>query len=273
MPAWIDGLLDELVRQPINRDVRTTSNPGTYLGWSPAEIFSKVIGGGQADFDASLGNLQPADRARLYGLYNMRRHLDELSDAFSQLFDSANSVGTPTVIDFGCGPFTAGLALAARLDGQRPFRYYGVDRAASMRDLGKGFADGARRCGVLHARTTVEFSDDLAKLDFGRISGDLTIVVASYLLHSDTLDVDALVEALDQSFQRIGPGPVAVLYTNSGKDWPNRKYPAFRSNLEAIGFVEVVCATERFTKTRTPADLRYALLKRDANLDIPLGAP
>jgi len=272
-PAWMDDLLADLVHTPITTDERTLNNPGTYLGWPTGRIFAEVIEYGQADFDTAKGHLSADDRALLYARFNMPRHLDELGEAFSQLFTDASRAGKPTVLDLGCGPFTAGLALTRVLGPARPFRYFGIDRATSMCALGERFAAGARERGQLHAQTSLKFGDELTRVDFGPVRGDTTIAVASYLLASPTIDVDELVTSLCDAFARIGPGPAVVLYTNSAHPIPNKKYPEFRDRLVAAGFEVVVDATEMFLKTGSPKELRYALLRRPANLTLNLSNP
>ena len=71
-----------------------------------------------------------------------------------------------------------------------------------------------------------------------------------------------------RALDRIGPGPAAVLYTNSAKSGPNIKYPRFADALIAAGFEIKVDQVERFEQTRNPADLRYALLFRPASIRI-----
>jgi len=268
-PEWLKTLIQEEVHQRIRDDPRTI--PGTLLGWSEDRIYSDVLEGGGADFDQPIGHLAGTDRALLYACYNLRRHLDELCEAFAQLFRASTLAGTPTLVDLGCGPFTAGLALAATLGGKSPFRYHGFDRATSMLALGKRFADSAARRGAFHARTTCCFKEDLEGHHFGKERNDLTIVVASYLLASPTIEVGVLVSDILGALERIGPGPAALLYTNSAKDWPNRSFDQFKAALVAGGFTVVLDEVERFEKTRTPADLRYALFTRKASATISLG--
>ncbi len=271
-PQWLTDLLDEEVHTRIRDDARTIARPTTFLGWPKDTIFSDVLGGGQADFDAPVGGLSGQDRALLYARYNQRRHLDELGEAFAQLFGKADGAGVPTIIDLGCGPFTAGLALAAAVGPTRPFRYYGVDRATAMCEVGTRFAATAKRLGAFHDETTYAFTDELATLAFGQIRGDLTLVVASYLLASPSLVVDDLVPELVRAVERIGPGPAAILYTNSAKPGPNRNYPRFRELLVAAGFEVKSDAEELFAKTRKPTDLRYALFFRPAKTTVAVRA-
>lgn len=258
-PLWLLELLDQEVEQKIQRDPRTIANPRTFLGWPKDQIFHDVLGAGQADFSSPVGHLSSADRALLYARYNQPRHLDELAAAFQALFSGSNRAGRPTVIDLGCGPFTAGLALAAMFGQSQPFRYYGVDRAESMLTLASKFATSAKQKGAFHEDTSWSFGDDLNSIDFGPSRGELNLVVASYLLASPTLNVEDLVVELLEALQRIGPGPAAVLYTNSAHPIPNVKYPRFRDLLVEGGFEAYVDDVETFWETKNPKALRYAL--------------
>ncbi|MEQ1504737.1 MAG: class I SAM-dependent methyltransferase [Myxococcota bacterium] len=252
----------------INSDARTT--PSTFLGWPRDRIFHDVLGWGQADFDAPIGHLSGEDRALLYARYNQPGHIDELCHAFGTLFEASELVGRPTILDLGCGPFTAGLALAAVLGSHRPFRYYGVDRSRAMLQLGRVFAEDARFRGALDPSTTYDFVDGMDKLEVGPIRADLTLVVASYLLASPTLDVDTLVREIMLTLVRIGPGPAAVLYTNSADPRARAQFPTFRDQLCSGGFQARVDEEERFEGTRRPRRLHYALFFRPANVAIDL---
>jgi SAM-dependent methyltransferase len=271
-PEWLSALLRDEVHRRIQKDPRTLANPGTLLGWPENQVYRDVIDGGQADFDEPIGHLDGDDRALLYARFNQRGHLQELVHAFERLFDGASSVGRPTVIDLGCGPFTTGLALAATLQAQRPFRYYGVDRAQSMLRLGARLARGSWERGGLHPESSCWFGTSLNEAVFGPIRGDLTIVVASYLFASPSLDVSSLVEEVLAAIRRVGLGAAAVLYTNSSRPSANASYPEFRDRLVAAGFEVTVDETEEFQDTLHPRHLRYALLFRPEQTAIDLGA-
>ncbi|WP_147470174.1 hypothetical protein [Corallococcus sp. AB049A] len=263
-PYWLTELLGSEITSRINNDPRTIKTPNTFLGWPKNQIFWDVIGGGQADFDSPVGHLSGEDRALLYAKYNQPRHIDELEHAFTQLFPHGKANGTPTLIDLGCGPFTAGLALASTFGPNQPFEYHGIDRAAAMRSLGEHLAKETHKRGAFHPKTTWRFSDNLATHDFGKLRGTLSLVVASYLLASPTLDEIHLASSIVDALRRIGPGPAAILYTNSARPEPNKKFPPFRDALRAHGFTVEVDHIDRFKETKNPADLRYALLFRPA---------
>ncbi|TAM33250.1 MAG: hypothetical protein EPN68_01835 [Rhodanobacter sp.] len=247
------------------------ANPGTLLGWPRDTIFGQVISAGQADFDRPIGHLSSDDRALLYADFNQRRHLDELSHAFRQLVDNRPLSAGLKILDLGCGPFTAGLSFAEVVGDTVPFRYFGVDRSSAMSRLGQTLADGARASGGLHELTSIWFGDNLANADFGPVRGEPTIIVASYLLASPTLDSRALVGELEDALNRVGPGMAAVLYTNSAMAVATQKYPAFKAALMERGFQEKVDCMERFTDTdKEPKQLHYALFVRPATTTIQI---
>jgi SAM-dependent methyltransferase len=263
---WLTQLLNDEIDDRVRTDPRTTN--ATFLGWPRERVFREVVGGGQADFDAPVGHLAGSDRALLYAKYNQRRHLDELQHAFDRLLTNAR-ISFPTVLDLGCGPFTAGLSLASVLGNTEPFRYFGIDRAVSMLALGKRLADAARARGALHDSTTYWFGDNLGTVEFGAARGEITIVVASYLLASPSLEVEAIVKSVIKALKRIGPGPAAVLYTNSATPAASSKYIPFREALTRNGFKLNVEEVEVFADTdKKPTSVHYALLFRPASTEI-----
>jgi SAM-dependent methyltransferase len=206
----------------------------------------------------------------LYARYNQPRHLEELTEAFSNLVGSSNHIGRATVLDLGCGPFTAGLAFAQVLGAAKEFRYYGIDISAAMRVVGQDLFNAAREIKAISPRTSCFFGESLDKADFGLPRGDLTIVVASYLLASPSLSVPVLIEQILNALIKVGPGPVAVLYTNSGQPHLNTKYPTFRDGLKDAGFEVKADVTETFFGTKSPKLMKYALFFRPANTTIDL---
>jgi SAM-dependent methyltransferase len=269
MPDWLTKVRNEVIIASIENDSKTVNNPGTFLGWKKDTIYKEVIEFGQADFEASIGHLSPDERALLYARYNQPRHLDELVCAFQQLFKSTNNIYRPTFIDLGCGPFTAGLAFAVAF-ANKPFRYYGIDRAESMLKLSERLFKAAKTEGGIHSDTSAWFGTSLTDANFGKISGGLSIVVASYLLASPSLEVNQLVLEVVDALKRIGPGPATVLYTNSALPQLNYKFPVFKEAFEHAGFTCLLDSQSLFTDTKTPKELRYALFFRNANTSITL---
>jgi SAM-dependent methyltransferase len=262
-PAWLTDLLQAEINDAINNDDRTTST--TFLGYPRDKVFADIIEGGQADFDRPLPKwkLKPADVVLLYAKYNQGRHLDELKHAFGSLLGPGKKIAKPTIIDIGCGPFTGGLAFAAIQNNVEQFRYFGVDRSTAMIQLGTSLADAAKKLGAFHPKTIIKFDTDLANFDFGPIRGEMTIVIASYLLASSSLDVAPLVASVSDALARIGPGPCAVLYTNSSRPEARAKFPAFKEAFLQQDFKLVTEAIAPFHHTsKKVLDLHYALMLR-----------
>lgn len=269
LPNWIDTIRRELIVTPIREDPRTNHRFQDPLGVPSDTVFDGVIGGGQADFDEEWvgprGKLSGAERALLYGLFNLKGHLQELTAAFDMLTDRAD-IGEPVVLDLGCGPGTGGLALANALGCDARFTYVGVDRAASMRELGERLMQAAETRGWM---TEVERSwlRDTSELDWREpISWRPVIIIASYLLASPTLDAQALVNGAMEQVKRIGRGDVAVLYTNSVRPEANQQFPRFRDCLiYEYGFDLIDDNEGRISTGGNERRLRYALFFRRAD--------
>lgn len=274
---WMRELRRTHIVQPIQSDTRTRP-PGTLFGWSVDEAYRIGIENGQADFDISVRDLYPRDRALLYAYLNQGRHLDELTHALSVMTDgNLLSLRKATVFDIGCGPFTGGLAVGMVLDGLYPFHYVGIDRAQSMRNLGQVLADAAKAAGGFERDTSVQFLESLDQYRrVGPPRGTWTLVLVCYLLASPTLSVVEMANSIASACDRNGPGPVSVLCLNSAAAIANSRFPEFAARMTALGFEARVAESERFTDTRsTPKDLHYALFHRVENLvvDIPGNTP
>ena len=268
LPGWLDALRRNEIIGPVRNDPR--SHAGTRFGMTADEAV-EAIGRGQADFDAPLGALSPDDLALLYAFMNQRGHVEELVTAFGQLLAGARPEN-PIVVDIGCGPFTGGLALAATFGDKPCFDYIGVDRAESMQRLGARLAGSEHIPGCVRAH----WATGMGAVNWPHHPGwrDV-IVIVSYLFASPTLDVDAMFDDLGSLLDRLGRGTVTLLYTNSTRQEPNRRYPEFRRLLEAAGFElhaeeqgEIVVERRDRIQNR---NLYYALFHRPPRRVLHLG--
>ena len=166
LPDWLDELRRLEVTDRVRDDPRSTG--GTLLGMDMETAFA-AISGGQADFDAAVGDLSSDDLALLYAYLNQKGHLEELVEAFGQLLDGTRP-DNPIVVDVGCGPFTGGLALADALGDDPCFDYIGVDQAASMRQLGAHFASSK----LVPGRIVCHWATDLGSVDWPHPPGVAT---------------------------------------------------------------------------------------------------
>ncbi len=264
IPNWLDRLRRQEIIDVVYNHPTTCDN--LVLDLSKDEIFKQVIGGGQADFDKPYLHLSGAERALLYAYFNQLGHLEELIEAFSQLFRNRPPQDPLIVVDAGCGPFTGGLALSAVID--TPFSYIGIDRSVSMRDLGERLASSAQDLGALNCSER-QWVADFDSIEWQRPPDWRPIlVIASYLLASPTLDVASLVRNIDGVCKSFGRGQVTVLYTNSPSPWANRSLTLFRNGLLDVGFRIIAddqgeISVDRYKGPQT-RQLRYALFHRDA---------
>lgn len=259
---WLTDVRRAHVIQPIMQDSRNTNVSNTCLGYDKKWIFFNAIGGGQANFDEPIANLSPRDRVLLYAFLNQKGHVDELSHAFGKLLPQPHNLHGATVLDIGCGPFTAGLSLANIAGNVITFRYYGVDTSTMMREVGAELAAATRNSGGLNVNSSVDFHSALDDIDFGSPRAGWTMVVLSYLLASDSLNVEALVTQLLHACKRIGLGPVAVLYTNTTREAAGAKYPELEARLLAAGFTKQVEDREMLEDGDRARPVHYALFVR-----------
>ena len=112
MPVTLPQLLQDLRRteivERVQRDPRTRGD--LVLGVDHRTAM-EAIDWGQAEFDQPFGSLSAEDRVLLYAYWNQRRHLEELTEAFHQLFSTNRPTDPLIAIDLGSGPFTGGRTL------------------------------------------------------------------------------------------------------------------------------------------------------------------
>ena len=268
LPAILEELRKRVVTEPLRRDPRST--PGRPLGLDGSAA-AEVIEWGQANFDEAFDALSAEDRVLLYAYWNQKRHLEELSEAFRQLFSTGRPKDSLIVIDLGCGPFTGGLALAGQLGPDEQFDYIGIDRSEAMRNLGERFAVAME--GIDNApQTTRHWSARISEADWRQPPGwRPVVVIVSFLLASPSLDVGVQVRELDSLLASLGRGDATVVYTNSPRPDPNRRFPAFRDALTRAGFRLLADATGDIETDRRTLELRYALFHRGRQRTLRLG--
>ena len=272
LPDWLEELRRSEITDLVNNDPRSTGE--TVFGINPNTAMREAAGWGQADFDESWRDLSPDDRVLLYAYFLQIGHLNELTEAFGQLFGKSELPENPIVVDLGCGPFTGGLAIASQFPHDAQMDYIGVDRSNAMRRLGKRLAAAAEMVREL-PRIRRHWAADVPSAPWNEAPGwRPVIVIVSYLFASPTLDVDALVLDLDRLLAKLGGGSVTILYTNSTRDEANRNFPTFRTMLRERGFDlrtedtgEIEVERGQVVRIRR---LRYALFYRPEQQTLPL---
>lgn len=267
--SWLADVRRRLIIEPITNDPRESGVRDTRLGVPVPWIFRNAVGGGQASFDEPLPPFSSRDRVMLYAFLLQKGHVAELIHAFSSLLADPHQLHDATIVDIGCGPFSSGLALANVAGDGAVFRYFGVDTSKAMCAFGAELAAAAKEAGGLSPQTSVEFFDSTDLIEFGPPRGGWTIVVLSYLLASHTIDVELLSRQIVGACNRIGPGPVSLLYTNAAREEARAAFPNFRDRMIAAGFRLHIEELEELNVDGKTRNIHYALFDR-ISVAIPL---
>lgn len=267
LPEWLEALRRAEVIARVRNDPRSASDDLLGIGRDGALA---AIRGGQASFDEPWGVLSPSDRVLLYAYFNQKGHLEELTEAFSQIFENSTPEN-PIVVDLGCGPATGGLALAGVLE-PPVFDYIGVDSSNAMRELGEHLVRHAPRLDGVRCH----WAGALESVEWARAPGwRPVLVIVSYLLGSPTLNPVQLVDRLNGLLAKLGRGRVTMLYTNSPRVAANRKLLPFQQAMQRAGFDMPAHGTGEIVIERWEGDrrrrLRYAVFHRPAANRLQLG--
>ncbi|HEV8060582.1 MAG TPA: class I SAM-dependent methyltransferase, partial [Gemmataceae bacterium] len=224
----MDRLIQDHVKHPVKSDTRTIKIEGEpfWLGYPMETIRKMVLGLGLADFANSCshplyGALSADDRVLLYCFINMKRHLANLSKVMTEYRQPVNSVlSSPhaTVIDIGCGPGTAFLAIASVLEGSR-FRYYGIDSAAPMRSKADSLWQAAMASNLIGEGSTAVFTSSWDQIPANALTADSQVLlVFSCFFGSPSLTNAAIQSLCGAVTARLSPPHVAktlTVYLNS----------------------------------------------------------
>jgi SAM-dependent methyltransferase len=241
--AEMDGLYWNSVVRDVLDDPRTIDSENLKLGYPFEKIREEVLAKGLTDFsqghdDSKYGHLTAHDKVLLYCFVNLRMHFFAALATFEAhralLEDLFASEGRLLVLDIGCGPGTAGLALADLLPG-RSFDYLGIDLAPPMHAKALALWEAARARGLIGKDSTATFRTSWTDVAVDQVApASSLLVVLSYCCASHTLTWKSLqslahtVRGLQES--RTGK-PLVLAYMNSTNALANRNYEVFKQAL------------------------------------------
>jgi hypothetical protein len=245
------GLVMEHVDKVVLEHPASDHDKKIHMGFSADQIRISIVAKGLADFsvgysDPSGKTLTPDDRVSLYCFWNMKGHFFTCSATFQEHRVAVESLFKPRgrvlMIDVGCGPATACLALADLL--QRPvIGYMGIDSAAAMRSRGQTFFDNAKdqedQAGLLHRASGAAFKPCWTDVPARKIPPESCVMlVFSYFFASKSLtdhDVNALAEWVAEIASTRTNRPLLLFYMNSPDDRANERYYQFKRCLRLPG--------------------------------------
>ncbi len=228
MARFLRRYIDDI----IDNDPRTTGDKS--LGFCGQYISNFILEKGRTDFEQHTAKISPEDKVNLYCRKNMKWHLAHLQRSFeilkSRLLPIMNGPTPPWVIDIGCGPGTACLALADSF-GKSTFDYTGIDIAWPMRKKAGRLLRAARRCNFAKFNV-VDFHQNWEKLS--PPSGRNILIICSYFLSSRSLN-DLQLSSLANFLNRISGGElnqnVSLYYLNSANPLAGKGYDKLKNQI------------------------------------------
>ncbi len=213
------------------------------FGYPDALILNEVLDSGLADFavgcsSKTYGELTAKQRCQLYGFFNMKGHfftaLSNFSSAKSKLQRCLDDDHPTVLLDFGCGPATAGLAFC-ELFPDAPLRYYGVDRSQAMLDMGKELLTAAREFSFFEEPSRSKWSDNFEAVrlpehrEFNLVANFSYFFASRQLSQKHIRKLAGLVRSLAE---RDNTHRVLLSYTNTTNPAGTKNYKSFISELE-----------------------------------------
>jgi hypothetical protein len=240
----MDSLFWNCVGKAVLDHPKTDWSENLSLGYPFEVIREQVLAKGLADFskghdDPQFGQLTADEKALLYCFVNVKKHFFAALATFleyrSTLEDLFASAEKPLLVDIGCGPATACLALADVLPG-RQFDYLGIDSASSMRTKAALLWEAARARGMIGKGSTANFHASWMDAALEQVSPIRSVLlVFSYCCASHTLTLKVL-QSLAHTILKLAEGragrPLVLAYTNSTNPLSNINYEVFK---EALG--------------------------------------
>jgi SAM-dependent methyltransferase len=251
---------------PIMEDKRTDWDANVSLGCPFDVIRDKVIKKGLADFtvaydDPKYCSLSADDKVLLYCFINMKVHFFEALETFRYFRPALKTMfelpGTNMMVDLGCGPGTAALALG---DSTKTLKlaYVGVDHARPMLRKAKELLEAAKGYGLLADSSVFAFLAACSRVS--EIAGKLpkrtnVLINATYLFASHSLDVDEVCDVVLAFKNSAKVGRLLFTYTNTEGDLAGKKFQAFKKKLngEFTSQGETTATIEFHKKRGSPA--------------------
>lgn len=252
--AW-----EHLVNQPLQADSRSKAQ--LILGHSHDYNRLRLVEFGHANFDLPDGGISPEDRANLYSYYQMPKWYAANQSVFThyQVYFSsllAQTGNRLVVIDYGCGPMTAALAISDVFGQQYPhFRmdYIGVEPSQALRAKAMEFAQAK----ILPPLSSYQIDESLAIIApqyWDSLFSQPQTVVWNFANSFATLSLEKAEELAEFITQFIKQYPLnqhVLVLQNDALEGENRNYIAFKrmfSSLQLVAapqYLTAVCQTEQ----------------------------
>jgi SAM-dependent methyltransferase len=268
----MEELFNRYITLPVLNHPKTDWETNVSLGYPFDFIRRQVIKMGRADFrdghdHHKFGDLSADEKVLLYCFINMKQHFFESLATFrhyrSRLAPLVNAERRLLMIDLGCGPGTAALALAEIFD-EPTLHYVGLDQAKPMLEKARGLFEAAKAASLLapasRIKTTTSWST--ARQAAGALNKPVNVLLkASYLFASETLDVDDVCHLIRALRNRPVVERLLLTYTNSSADTAGQKFVSLKRKLagtfESSGDSEVTIEFHKKRSSETTSESTY----------------
>jgi len=239
----MEDLFFEHVVRPVWKDSRTDFDGPMRCGYPFGTIRDNVIKKGRADFregheHPKYGKLTADEKVLLYCFINMKLHFFEAFGAFRAYKPSLKSLldaAMPTrMVDLGCGPGTAGLALAECFKSPN-IRYIGLDIAKAMLGKARSMLQAAKDRSLLGSKSVLAMTSSwshLCTFPAAYTSATNAFFNATYLFSSDSLDVDDVCKAVMAYKGSPHVKRLLFIYSNTDTEISGEKYQLFKKNMK-----------------------------------------
>ena len=202
-----------------------------------------VIEYGMTDFDKYFNEIKPYDKVQIYCYFNMRKHFFSSYAIFEAMFPELDNRifkknKNLIFIDFGCGPLTSGLGLAAVYKDKKDtevikMKYIGIDISVTMRKKAKEFASTnlfvLTECTFLSSLGDLNLLKETAKFNSQNL---FFIINACYLFASSTLDESLISNFVSQLQKQFPSRPILFIFQNPDNEDRNKKYYKFKEKVK-----------------------------------------
>ncbi|UAJ73299.1 SAM-dependent methyltransferase [Synechocystis sp. PCC 7339] len=241
------AVIDEVVAKPYFQQKHCTRWKQNVVQKDESFQRKSILRRGKANFITGESDLTPDQTALLYCRHYLQMHLASSRHLFDVYADSQFSQKSPlnpeqiTMIDFGCGPMTSGLALAwhakelhnKKLD----INYIGIDHAPAMLRLAKNFSQNQQlfsRNSNFQFLTECNNPQTLIKyIKSVEACYQKTPIFLnfSYLFASDSLEQLQLAKVVNNTLEYFDKKNFIILFQNPPLSCLNRKWFDFKKNL------------------------------------------
>ena len=243
---WSQAMQDlhfEHITRPVMDDRRTDWDSNISLGYPFDVIRDDVIKKGLADFNdgynhPGYGTLTANEKVLLYCFVNMKLHFFEALETFRYFRPALKEMlelpGIKMMVDLGCGPGTAGLALADSIK-KLELAYVGIDHARPMLRKAKELLDAAKASSLLasgaaHATTS---SWSTVRTIAARLTKRTNVLInATYLFASQSLNVDDVCDVVMAFKNASLVKRLLFTYANTDGELAGKKFQIFKEKLK-----------------------------------------